>query len=81
MYAWGICKPSKSVADWSSPLLGTYSWSVRKGQRPEICTSLTVLAICNRDRGYSGHKVTNSAILTYYISDEKECVSLSIGMN
>ena len=59
MDVWGICKPARTVADWSSPLLGTYP-KVRKGTRPEICPSLTPLATGSEDTGYSGHKVRNS---------------------
>ena len=60
MYAVGICNPTRRIADWSSPLLGTYPL-VRKGPRPEVSTSLTLLAIGSGDMGYSGYKVRNSA--------------------
>ena len=60
MEVWGICKPAKCVADWSSPLLGTYPL-VRKTPRPEVGTSITLLATGSGDMGYSGLEVRNSA--------------------
>ena len=60
MYAWGIFKPATSVAEWSSSLLGTYPL-VRKTPRPEIWSSLTLLATGSGDLGYSGPEVGNSA--------------------
>ena len=62
MEVWDICKPARSVAAWSSPLIDTYPL-VRKGPRPEVGTSLTHLATGNEDTGCSGHKVRNSALV------------------
>ena len=51
-----ICEPTTSVADWSSPLLGTYP-IVRKALRPEVGTLLTTLATGSGDMGYSAPKL------------------------
>ena len=60
MEAWGFCEPARSVADWSCPLRSTYL-PIRKTPRPEIGTSLTVLASGSEDIRYSGQKVRNLA--------------------
>ena len=65
-----LIQPAKCVADRSSLLLGTYP-VVRKGPRPEVGTSLTILATGSGGMGYSGHKVRNSAPV--YRLDDFRC--------